>query len=301
MSLSNIPCLAFTSAQSSGSSGGAPFNIGNLVLSATGLTAARTFTFPDQSDTVTTTIGVQTFTNKTIDAGLNPHIQLYQSPLLMRTGGFESHSSTTTGGFLDGALANHTITPSSGITQGWDTTYGLYTIFTSGASSGNLAGITSPTAAAGIARTNFATRIGSVAAATATTSIRRVVGFSSNVSAWPPSNTDVFLGAGDSGIAVGYRSSDTTWQIFNNDGSGAMVVTPVSPTINTDAAFHTVSIQWPAGGASATVTVDGNVQTPISTRLPAITTNLGYSDCIETATTAGKTMWLHATFFESQH
>lgn len=39
----------------------------NLILSASGLSAQRTYTFPDVSDTVVTTTAVQTLTNKTLD------------------------------------------------------------------------------------------------------------------------------------------------------------------------------------------------------------------------------------------
>jgi F0F1-type ATP synthase epsilon subunit len=46
-----------------------PLTVGNLVLSASGLTASRTFTFPDVSDTVVGASATQTLTNKTMSTG----------------------------------------------------------------------------------------------------------------------------------------------------------------------------------------------------------------------------------------
>jgi hypothetical protein len=55
---------AWASAQSFPS----PLAVGNLVLSGTGLTFSRTFTFPDLADTVVTLTAAQTLSNKTLSA-----------------------------------------------------------------------------------------------------------------------------------------------------------------------------------------------------------------------------------------
>jgi len=240
-----------------------PLTIGsNLLLSQANLTQARTFTFPDQSDVVTGITAAQTLTNKTADAGLNSFLQLYQSPLQMRNGGAEPMGMAVAGGaatgpvangvYLDGMLGAHTTqvgpaaAPAS-VAYGWDNTYGLFTTLTSQASNNLSLGILTPITAGhlGVTRRAAQSAIRSVCKVGSTTNIRRYVGFTGTIPGtligFPQSDTP--LATGDQGVVVGYRSSDSSWQVFYNDGSGTMQVQPVTPTINTDTNFHTVVIQ----------------------------------------------------------
>jgi hypothetical protein len=299
-----IPPYAFQAQTANvANTGVTPFSIGtNLLLSAAGLSQPRTFTWPDVAgNNVLTDQAPQNMSNKNAMASQNFFTELYQSPIVMRTGGFEPHGSATTGGFLDGALAYHNILPTSGITLGFDTTAGLFATMSSGAVAGNNAGIqTVGTNTVGyVARLAFQGGARSVAKVTTTSTTRRIFGFSSNAT-FPAANTATFLASGDQGVIVGFKETDTYHTIYYNDGNQAMQSQLVTPNIAvTDTGFHDYKIYWSTGGASVNVIVDGVMQTALSSKIPLPTTNLYFTNSVQTSTTSASTMGLHATFFES--
>jgi hypothetical protein len=259
----------------------------------------RTFTLPNISDVLDTQTSTNSLTNKTFDVGLQTLVsQEWTSPMIQRYGEMQAlgGASTAAGSIaLSGALFAHTTGTIGTISNAFDAVEGLTAVIPTTAVANVEAGFLSPTGT-GICRRAFYTRARSRAKASATTAIRRYLGFTSN-SALPISDTP--LGAGDSGILLGYRSTDSVWNIFNNDGSGAEIVTPTTGTTSTDLLYHTCEINWTANG-NVNVLIDGNAQTVISTRIPATGTSLFFNDVVQTtaAATANTGTW-HGIQFET--
>lgn len=188
---------------------------------------------------------------------------------------------------IDGILNTGSIVAggSGTLTSVYNTTEGMTLQIAAGAVANVNAGYVASATGVGMGRTLTNMRFTCRQAASATTSVRQYIGLTSNATL-PISDTP--LGNTDQGIIVGYRSTDTNWQIFNNDGSGAAVVTQVTGPIAADTNFHTVDITIPAGGTSATVTLDGTAVV-VGSRLPATTSNLFYNSVVQTTTTTART------------
>lgn len=193
------------------------------------------------------------------------------------------NNNVTIDGILNGGSMAGTPTSSYNTVEGMTVGYAT-------AATANLnAGYVSSATGIGIGRTLTNMHFTVRQAANATTSVRQYIGLTSNATL-PLSSTP--LGTTDSGIIVGYINDgttlDTSWQIFNNDGTTAAVKTQVTGPIATDTGFHTIDINIPAGGSSATVTLDGTAVV-VGSRLPATTTNLFFNSVVQTTTTAART------------
>lgn len=205
------------------------------------------------------------------------------APDIKRT--FKILPNGTNNVFFDGASNGNQSTVGT-LTSGYDTTQGTVVTFSTTATANVNGGIISSTSGIGIGRTLTGIFLKSTQACASTASVRFYTGVTSN-NTLPISDTP--LGSTDSGILIGYRSTDSTWQIFNNDGTGAMIATQITGPISTDTNYHTVQISIPAGGATATVTLD-STSVVLSSRLPATTTNLFYDNVVQTTTTTAKSM-----------
>jgi len=186
---------------------------------------------------------------------------------------------------LDGVLSGGSIVGAGSLTSTYNTTEGMtLACATTAVANLNAGYVASPTGI-GMGRTLTNIRFTARQAASATTTVRQYVGLTS-LATLPLSDTP--LGTADSGIIVGYTSTDTNWQVFNNDGSGTAVKTQITGPIPTDTNFHTIDINIPAGGTSATITVDSTAVV-VGSRLPATTTNLFYNSVVQTTTTTART------------
>lgn len=299
----NIPSTAWASLSGANQTSiGNPLTIGtNLVFSQSGLSGVRTFTLPNLSDVIDTQTSTNSLTNKTIDAGLQTLIsQAWTSPMVQRYGEAQALGTNLTTAAavtaLSGALAAHVPTGAGTNTVAFDTTEGLVAGYVTGAASGQNAGLVSPTGS-GLCRRSFYVRARTRCKVNTTgTSIRQYFGFTS-ASSLPISDTP--LANGDSGVLIGYRSTDSVWNIFNNDGSGAAIVTATTGTTSTDTNYHTLEINWAAAG-NVNVIIDGNIQTAISTRIPAVGTTLFFNNVAQTTASAtANTLTHHATEFET--
>jgi hypothetical protein len=258
---------------------------GNLRLGFddTGLTAFRAFTFPDRAGQL-----------------LTQNSPAVQSPTIKRTGAYQpitATSGTTAAvvGKLEGILANHVPTGPGTNANIWDTTEGLLTnLLTTGTINQN-AGLVSPAGAIAMFRRGIAARmvyrgkIDTVAGGVA----RLYFGVSSNAT-MPISDT---IANGDSLVIVGFKAAATNYEIYHNDGSGAHATTAITGNIAKNTSFHTIEIEWTAGG-NVVVTFDGTAQT-ISTDLPATTTNLFFHCLAQNATAAIRTHSIKGVWAES--
>lgn len=271
-----------------------------ILFDETGLTTQNTYTFPNVTAKFLGEASTQPVTNKTLASRTNDFIEICQNPIKKRSGAYEpitATSGTTAAvvGRVEGILANHVPTGPGTNTNTWDTTEGLLTNLITTTTINQNAGLVSPTAGVGIFRRERATKlvyrgkIDTVAAGVA----RLYFGVSSNAA---PNISDT-IANGDSLVLVGFKAADASYSIYHNDGTGAHATDVITGTIAKNTSFHTIEIEWTAGG-NVVVTFDGTAQT-ISTDLPATTTNLYFHLLAQNATAAIRTHSIKGVWVES--
>jgi hypothetical protein len=189
---------------------------------------------------------------------------------------------------LSGILSAHTPTGAGSISTTYDTTEGVCTAYAATATANLNAGLVSPSTGVGVGRRLFGMRAMIRAKIDSTTSARYYFGFTS-ATALPISDTP--LAITDHGVIVGWSSTDTTWQIYHNDGATSVTKDAITGAIAKDALFHTIEILWTAAG-NVIVIFDGTPQT-ISADLPATTSNLFFNAVAQTTTTIARTHTIH--------
>lgn len=282
-----------------------PFTIGtNLVLVQSGLTQVSTFSFPNvASDTLVSQTATQTLSNKTIDGvGTNFLAGVHQASVIRRFGDFNPQANVASGGSqgLMGCLQANTHAGSTFSNQ-WDATYGQFQRYVTAATAGSIGGIISPTTGVGIAALNFPGRWVTRIRNNNTSNVRTYAGFTSNATACQTSGawlSDTPLGSSDSGLMIGYRSTDTNWMVFYNNGSGA--ATAQSLGVAKDANFHLLLITWPQAGGQVSFSIDLRTPITISSGLPTTLTGMFCNVIGETTTTASTTFDMKGPFFELQ-
>jgi hypothetical protein len=105
-------------------------------------------------------------------------------------------------------------------------------------------------------------------------------GFTSRVALLPSGNSP--LANNESGVLIGYRSIDTEFKVFHNDGAGnVLTVTPISPSVPVPAASTSYSfeIKTTSTGFVCSVYNSGTTllgSATVTTAIPATTTNLNF-------------------------
>ncbi len=93
-----------------------------------------------------------------------------------------------------------------------------------------------------------------------------------------------------SGFMFGNRSTDTAWQIMNNDGSGATNFTAVTGTVTTfDTNLHKLWVVGDAANNQFGISIDGQAYQYISSDIPAANTALNCHMEIQNSTAADQT------------
>jgi hypothetical protein len=228
--------------------------------------------------------------NAVVDASTNTLQGVEQEPVVgKQTGKLQVAGNAV---LLDGILFAHTSPQTP--TAAYDTTEGITAVYASAATSGINVGLVSPTAGVGIGRRLFGGRVKIRWKIDSTTTARLYFGLTS-ATALPISDTP--LATTDNGIIVGWSTTDTTYQIYHNDGATSVTKDAITGAIAKDAAFHTVEISWPAAG-NMTVTFDGTAQT-ISADLPATTANLFLNAVGQTSAATARTVTIHGIWAET--
>lgn len=110
--------------------------------------------------------------------------------------------------------------------------------------------------------------------------------------------SDTILASTDIGILVGVRSTDSTFQIFTNNGTGAMTVTNI-PTVNPkDGNWHLITMKTVFGSSFVTVSIDGN--TPVNsstTRFPTTTQKMAFMSMIGNGSAAVNDILTHRAYW----
>jgi len=166
----------------------------------------------------------------------------------------------------------------------WDTSEGTTLQCATGTTSNSNGGLISATTGGAIGRRSAIgnLRLNTRCAIDSTSNSRVYAGFTSATSL-PKSDTP--LASGDSGVLVGFRTTDANWSVFRNDGTTGMTVSSLG--VAKDTAFHTIDIVY-NGTTNVVVTFDGT-PTTFTTILPA-TSATQYSNVVgQNSTTTGKT------------
>lgn len=277
-----------------------PLLIGaNLILTQSGLSQVSTFSFPNlASDTLVSQTATQTLSNKTIDAiGTNQVAGIHQASVIRRFGDFNPQPNLTSGGNqgLMGCLAANTHVGAS-FSNAWDATYGLYQRYTTAATSNSQGGIISPTTGVGVAQTNFPGRYVTRVRLSSTSNVRFYSGFTSNTIL---PTTDTPLATTDSGLLIGYRSTDADWMIFYNNGGGS-ALTAISLGVAKDTNFHLLIITWPQAGAQINFSIDLRTPITISSGLPSTGVGMFINNVAQTTTTSAINYDMKGPFYELQ-
>lgn len=183
----------------------------------------------------------------------------------------------------DGLIASNLSQTSSTNAQVVDD-LGIHWQYTSGAVSGNQAGLFTTTAI--VRRThNPVLRVKVLTPAT-TASSQFLCGFSSSstlATTTTPLNTF-------HGVLVGWRNADTTWQVLSNNGSATQTVTAEGQTVAAST-WNNIEIELQSG-FKCTVAVNNRtpIQLTATAAKPAVSTNLYIYCMVTTLTTAARSI-----------
>jgi parallel beta-helix repeat protein len=235
-------------------------------------------------------------TNKTLYADKNTFSGFFQDSLIKRVGYVYPVWSASGVSVLGGILTGSTLTATGVSTYTYDTTEGTVSNFLSTTTINQNIGVVSAANTNGTTRRSIVTRarMRSKVDTVAGSVSRLYFGFTS-ASALPISDTP--LATTDHGIIVGFSSTDTTYQIYHNDGATSVTKDAVTGAIAKGTGFHTIEINWAASG-NINVIFDGVTQV-ISTDLPATTTNLNFNAVVQNATAAARTHTVKGLWIET--
>jgi len=247
-------------------------------------------------DAVTHRLTLKNTSGNIVDLGVMGMV----SPMIQRTGWWTPASGTTltTANSVGGIFTSHTLTGTGTVSNTFDNTDGVLSNITSGAVSGNIAGLVSPTTGVGIGRRLFGAKAQTTAMVNTTTASKFLFGFTS-ATTLPTAAATQPLSASDHGVIVGFvetGTGSTNWSIWHNDGSGSVAVDNISGPIAKDATMHNIEINWSASG-NVNILFDNITQT-ITSDLPATSSNLFFNEVVVTTAAVAKTITAEGAWIE---
>lgn len=265
------------------------------------ITADRDLTIPliTANDTFALLGLAQIFNNKTIDAGLNTIQRVRRHPRIKKTGEYLCNSPiVNANGLLEDLQSVGTITHAL-------TAIGSYNWFSSGTALNAYAGVYR-FGTIGLTRRSYSPMIiQDIALPIHGSNCRYMFGFSSYNSFFPTSG-DPF-GSADSGVFIGWRETDTNIMIFVNDGTGVMpaAVDTGQPVPASDLVQKTwmiemsvTDIKWSIMNASVPEAVLATGT--ITSRIPALTTNLWFQSLVQNTSTTSKNNLFYSITLEQK-
>lgn len=223
--------------------------------------------------------------NKTIDAALQTELENILTPPHIKDTGVLQMGNGAKGYY--GILANPTEfgTYSYG---GLDTSHGQTANYTSSTTANTQAGLKW----VGVTQRNFNPYFRVKIYNASSSAVRFVFGLFGTDTAV---SSDTILGSGIAGVVLGFRASDTNWQVFNNDSSGPMA-TPTDTGVAKAANVKVLEII--SSSANIICRIDENVVATLTTDIPVTTTMLALHCYCSPTTTTAKTMLFYNGYFE---
>jgi len=255
---------------------------------------------PNNIDFTKNTLTIETIANgtatKLVDARAMTNKMGVKSPFYKKSGQmFVGHNAM----FKDGLLTSIVETsPTAATYNNADQWMGVYAVYSTGATINSKAGLNG-----GAGTVTLFTRTSNpywrVHFKIPSVSNTRFYGGFSSATALPV--TDTPLASADSGIIVGWNSTDTTIKIYNNDGTAA-APTAINSTITKPTGLWTYEIISDDANGRFTVNIISGANTfstNITTRIPASSTRLAIYHCVENSTAANQTMQFDCAYVES--
>lgn len=230
--------------------------------------------------------------NKTINSAKNTIIGFPKLPSAGKWGAIQTGAAFG-GGSGQGLLYGFIDQPALPTRLVGEPPEGIYWNYNSGTVANTITGITFPQT---FIRKTFDPRLRvRFRVPTSSNLCRLLVGMSTDTAI--PAD-DTFIGTTNSGIVVGWRSTDTTFKVFRNGGTNAASATPtvVDTLQGKSTSLRSIEIAFTGGGTNCTVTLYSEITVPptvlytqtFSTNLPATGFSMSPSIILSNTSTAAK-------------
>lgn len=273
-----------------------PANTFSHVINGSAITADRVLTIPllTANDEFVMKNTYAEIENKLLDAGnTTSEVQTYDFYLMPNSG---KRCGVANGGhtapFGEGALQSMTFTAPGGTTVSIDGGSGVRTNFSTGTTANTNAGWRTQS---GFIRSEHDPRLTYRVRLNNVTDSRFYFGFTNFSTAIPA--TDTPLGTTDSGVLLGFRSTDANYMLFRNDGTGA--APSAIDTLMAKPTFTNTLHIWSTSAGSTWNWATDSTSGTVTTRIPTNDTTLNIQAMASNTTTTAKDQSLKYVSYET--